>query len=55
MTQEKEYTKRIAEFNTLFIALNDEGQKAALTILKSLEFAQQVMCQQFDKPPKQTA
>ena len=42
MTQKK--IKRIAEFNTIFMTLNDKGQEAALTVLQSLSFAQSVMC-----------
>lgn len=59
MTQKQEDIKRIAELNTYFLMLNDKGQDAALTILKSLEFAQIVMCppkaEQSRNPPKQTA
>ncbi|MEY8428817.1 hypothetical protein AALA00_14140 [Lachnospiraceae bacterium 46-15] len=59
MTQEKESVRRIAEFNALFLTLNDKGQDAALTILQSLGFAQSVMCpqeiKQPRKPPKRTA
>lgn len=59
MTQEKENVKRIAEFNALFLTLNDKGQEAALTVLQSLGFAQSVMCLQGDtqpdKPPVETA
>lgn len=59
MTHEKKNVKRIAEFNALFLTLNDKGQEAALTVLQSLDFAQSVMCSQSDrqprKPPKQTA
>lgn len=59
MTYEKENVKRIAEFNALFLTLNDKGQEAALTVLQSLSFAQSVMCspkiEQHRKPPKQTA
>lgn len=59
MTQEKENIKRIAEFNALFLTLNDKGQEAALTVLQSLGFAQSVMCSQGTDQPckksKQTA
>lgn len=44
MTQEKEDVKRLAELNTLFLTLDDRGQDGALTILRSLKFAQSVMC-----------
>lgn len=43
MTQTKENVQRIAEFNALFLNLNEKGQEAALTVLKSLDFAQSVM------------
>lgn len=40
--QIKETSKRINEFNTLFVSLNEKGQEAALTVLQSLRFAQSV-------------
>ncbi len=43
MTQTKENVRRTTEFDTLFMNLNEKGQEAALTILKSLDFAQSVM------------
>ena len=43
MTQTKEDIKRTSEFDTLFMNLNEKGQEAALTVLKSLDFAQSVM------------
>ncbi len=43
MTQTKENVRRITEFDTLFMNLNEKGQEAALTVLKSLDFAQSVM------------
>lgn len=46
MTQEKSNTKRLAEFESLFMELNEEGQNAALIVLRSLEFAQSVMYSQ---------
>jgi len=46
MTQEKENIRRIAEFNALFLSLNEKGQEAALTVLQSLGFAQSVMSSQ---------
>ena len=52
MTQENESVKKIAEFNALFLTLNEKGQDAALTVLKSLGFAQSVMCQQSDAQPR---
>lgn len=46
MTQAKErareQAKKIAELNALFLTLNEKGQESALTILRSLEFAQSV-------------
>ena len=46
MTQTRDEIQRIAEFNALFMNLNEKGQEAALTVLRSLEFAQSVMCLQ---------
>lgn len=43
MTQVDRSVDRIAEFNALFLNLNEKGQEAALTVLRSLEFAQSVM------------
>lgn len=43
MTQTKENVRRITEFDTLFMNLDEKGQEAALTVLKSLDFAQSVM------------
>lgn len=43
MTQTRDNVQRVAEFNTLFLNLNDKGQETALTILQALEFAQAVM------------
>ena len=43
MTQTKETVRRTTEFNTLFLNLNEKGQEAALTVLRSLDFAQSVM------------
>ena len=43
MTQTNMSIDKIAEFNALFLSLNNKGQDAALTILKSLKFAQSVM------------
>lgn len=56
MAQEREDVKRIAELNALFLALDDKGQDSALTILRSLGFAQSVMgtnkqTEQSRKPP----
>ncbi len=46
MTQTKDNIQRIAEFNALFMNLNDKGQDAALTVLQALGFAQSVMYSQ---------
>lgn len=46
MTQTKGNAQRTAEFNVLFMNLNEKGQEAALTVLRSLDFAQSVMCLQ---------
>ena len=52
MTQIKENAKKIAEFNALFLTLNEKGQEAALTVLQSLDFAQLVMCSQENSQPR---
>ncbi len=49
MAQTKENIKRITEFNTLFVNLNEKGQEAAFTVLQSLHFAQSVMYSQNEK------
>ena len=46
MTQTKGNAQCTAEFNVLFMNLNEKGQEAALTVLRSLDFAQSVMCLQ---------
>lgn len=51
MTQTNENLKTIAEFNALFLTLNDKGQETALTVLQSLDFAQSVMCQRSNVLP----
>lgn len=43
MTQKEESVRKIAEFNALFLELNEKGKDAALTILRSLNFAQSIM------------
>lgn len=43
MTHSKEDIQRIAELNSAFMSLNDKGKDSALTILRSLKFAQDVM------------
>ncbi|MEY8386178.1 hypothetical protein AALC17_02640 [Oscillospiraceae bacterium 38-13] len=58
MTQEQENAGRIAEFSTLFLALNEKGQEAAMTVLQSLVFAQSVMQPQSTEeriPPEGTS
>lgn len=44
MTQENEDIQRIAELNALFLTLDAKGQDSALILLRSLKFAQSVMC-----------
>lgn len=44
MTQNKTNIERLAELNSLFLTLDDRGQDSALIILRSLDFAQSVMC-----------
>lgn len=46
MAQTKGNIQRTSEFNTLFMNLNERGQEAALTVLRSLDFAQSVMYSQ---------
>lgn len=46
MTQTKDNVQRVAEFNALFMNLNEKGQEAALTVLQALGFAQSVMFSQ---------
>ena len=46
MTQIKDDIQRVAEFNALFMNLNEKGQETALIILRSLGFAQSVMYSQ---------
>ncbi len=50
MTQKRTDAQKIAEMNAIFLTLNEKGQESALTILKSLEFAQSVMCGESEKP-----
>lgn len=52
MTQKQDSqdsTKKLAEMNALFLGLNEKGQESALVMLKSLEFAQAVMCREEKK------
>ena len=44
MTQKQDGTQKLAEMNAIFLGLNEKGQESALMILKSLEFAQAVLC-----------
>lgn len=55
MTQNKEEVERLAELNSLFLSLDDRGQDSALIVLRSLDFAQSVMCssKQNEKSRKQ--
>lgn len=43
MIKEKEEETKMAEFNALFVTLNDKEQDSALIMLKSLEFAQSII------------
>ena len=45
MTQKDSNSKEM-ELVKIFLALDERGQESALIILKSLEFAQSVMCGQ---------
>ena len=36
--------KKDTEFHSVFLSLDDKGQDSALAILKTLEFAQSIMC-----------
>ena len=45
MAQKREITqKKIEELNALFLNLDEKGQERAMIVLRSLEFAQSVMC-----------
>lgn len=44
MVQNKTDLKRLTELNTLFLTLDNKGQDSALMILRSLGFAESVMC-----------
>ena len=46
MTQTKDNIQRVAEFNALFMNLNERGQEAALTVLQALGFSLSVMFSQ---------
>lgn len=43
MTQTNEQTPRITEFRKLFSTLDEDGQERALSILRTLEYAQSVI------------
>lgn len=53
MTQKRMDAQKIAEMNAIFLTLNEKGQESVLTILKSLEFAQSVMCGESEKPQEE--
>lgn len=55
MTQEREAVKRMAEFRKLFLELNEKGQETALAVLRSLGFAQSVVCLQENGQPYQSS
>lgn len=44
MTQERQNIRKMAEFSALFLTLDKEGQDCTLAILRSLGYAQAVMC-----------
>lgn len=44
MTQRDKGVGKFAELSALFLTLNARNQERALIILRSLEFAQSVMC-----------
>lgn len=43
MTHNKKDVQRIAELNSTFMMLNEKGKDSALTILRTLHFAQSVI------------
>lgn len=45
MTQNGEQANKISELNAIFMSLNEKGQDEALSILRSLAFAQSCMGQ----------
>lgn len=49
MTQKNEQAKMIAELNALFLVLNEKEQESALNILRSLQFAQSVVFENYEK------
>lgn len=49
MTQEKVLAKKLADFSSLFLTLDNKSQDAALTILQSLNFAQSVVFSQSEQ------
>ena len=51
MTQTEENIQKIAELNSLFMSLDDRSQDGALTILRSLSFAQSVVDQPREEEP----
>lgn len=46
MAQKEKCVEKTRQFNELFLSLDNKGQEAAITVLKSLNFAQSVMCSQ---------
>lgn len=55
MTQPTSQAAKLAELNSLFLTLNEKGQQSALTILRSLEFAQSVLGESDDEGDSQRA
>lgn len=43
MTHKRETAQKTAELSAAFLLLNDKGRDSALTILRTLDFAQSVM------------
>lgn len=42
MTQKRQQSKKMTEFNSLFLSLDEKTQDQTLLMLKTLEFAQSV-------------
>lgn len=54
MTQcDEKSIAKAAEFNVLFRVLDQGGQECALHIMRTLEFAQSILCDQPRKPSGQ--
>ena len=56
MTQEEDEVKRIVEMNALFMTLDERGKDGALTVLRSLKFAQSLLeSSEKEKPPRRSS